>query len=60
MRVQIGHKFILGFLIVVAVVAFTPEGIRLLGYSAEISNLISYLCILIKNHYGSKSYFESC
>ncbi len=46
MRIQIGYKFILGFVIVVAVVAFTPEGIRLLGYSAEISNILSYVVAL--------------
>lgn len=46
MRIQIGYKFILGFVMVVATVAFTPEGIRLLGYSEEMSKFLTYVVAL--------------
>ena len=46
MRIQIGYKFILGFVMVVAAVAFTPDGIRLLGYSEEITKFLTYLVAL--------------
>jgi methyl-accepting chemotaxis protein len=46
MRIQIGYKFILGFVIVVATVAFTPDGIRLLGYSEEMSKFLTYMVAL--------------
>lgn len=42
MRIPIGHKFILGFVIVVAAVAFSPKLVELLGYSAEISSVLGY------------------
>ncbi|HKZ17614.1 MAG TPA: methyl-accepting chemotaxis protein [Geobacteraceae bacterium] len=46
MRIQIGYKFILGFVLVVAVVAFSPEAVRLLGYSEEITKLLTYVVAL--------------
>lgn len=42
MRTPIGHKFIIGFVIVVAAVAFCPKLVGLLGYSAEISSILGY------------------
>jgi methyl-accepting chemotaxis protein len=46
MRIQIGYKFILGFVLVVAVVAFSPEVVRHLGYSEEITKLLTYVVAL--------------
>jgi methyl-accepting chemotaxis protein len=46
MRIPIGYKFILGFIVVVAAVAFSPNLVALLGYSAEISNSLGYLVAL--------------
>ena len=46
MRIPIGYKFILGFVVVVAAVAFTPRGVQMLGYSPEATSLISYLVAL--------------
>ncbi len=46
MRIPIGYKFILGFVVVVAAVAFTPKGVQMLGYSPEATNLFSYLVAL--------------
>lgn len=43
MRIPIGYKFILGFVVVVAAVAFSPRLVELLGYSAEISTILGYL-----------------
>jgi methyl-accepting chemotaxis protein len=43
MRIPIGHKFIIGFVVVVAAVAFSPQLVGLLGYSAEISNILGYV-----------------
>jgi methyl-accepting chemotaxis protein len=43
MHVPIGYKFIMGFVIVVATVALVPDGMRLLGYSPEISNILTYV-----------------
>ncbi|MDD2581083.1 MAG: methyl-accepting chemotaxis protein [Desulfuromonadaceae bacterium] len=43
MRIPIGHKFIIGFVIVVAAVAFSPRLVGLLGYSAEISGVLGYV-----------------
>ncbi|MDD2366969.1 MAG: HAMP domain-containing methyl-accepting chemotaxis protein [Desulfuromonadaceae bacterium] len=43
MRVPIGHKFIIGFVVVVASVAFSPKLVALLGYSAEISAILGYV-----------------
>jgi methyl-accepting chemotaxis protein len=46
MRIPIGYKFILGFVVVVAAVAFAPKGVMLLGYSPEVSNVLTYLVAL--------------
>ncbi len=46
MRIQIGYKFILGFMLVVATVAFSPEGVRLLGYSEEVTKVLTYVVAL--------------
>ena len=35
MRIPIGYKFIIGFVVVVAVVAFSPKLVEALGYSVE-------------------------
>jgi methyl-accepting chemotaxis protein len=43
MFIPIGYKFILGFVVVVATVAFVPEGVRLLGYAPEITNILTYV-----------------
>jgi len=43
MRIPIGHKFIIGFIVVVAAVAFSPKLVGLLGYSAEISSILGYV-----------------
>ncbi|MDD2898212.1 MAG: HAMP domain-containing methyl-accepting chemotaxis protein [Desulfuromonadaceae bacterium] len=43
MRIPIGQKFILGFIVVVAAVAFSPRLVGLLGYSAEISGILGYV-----------------
>ena len=43
MRIPIGYKFIIGFVVVVAAVAFSPRLVGLLGYSAEISNILGYV-----------------
>lgn len=46
MRIPIGYKFIIGFVVVVAVVAFSPQLVGLLGYSPEISNILGYMVAL--------------
>jgi methyl-accepting chemotaxis protein len=46
MRIPIGYKFIIGFVVVVAAVAFSPKLVSLLGYSAEISTLLGYVVAL--------------
>lgn len=46
MYIPIGYKFILGFVVVVAAVAFAPGVIRLLGYSPEGTALFSYAVAL--------------
>ena len=46
MRIPIGHKFIIGFIVVVAAVAFSPQLVGLLGYSAEISSILGYVVAL--------------
>lgn len=46
MRIPIGYKFIIGFIIVVAAVAFSPKMVASLGYSAEISSLLAYAVAL--------------
>jgi methyl-accepting chemotaxis protein len=43
MRIPIGYKFIIGFVVVVAAVAFTPNLVGLMGYSAEISGILGYV-----------------
>lgn len=43
MRIPIGYKFIIGFVVVVAAVAFSPKLVGLLGYSAEISSILGYV-----------------
>ena len=46
MRIPIGYKFIIGFVVVVATVAFSPRLVGLLGYSAEISGILGYVVAL--------------
>lgn len=46
MKVQIGYKFILGCVAVVAVVLFAPSLVKLLGYSPAESHLFSVLMAL--------------
>lgn len=46
MRIPIGHKFILGFVVVVAAAAFAPNGVLLLGYSPESAKFLTYLVAL--------------
>jgi len=46
MRIPIGHKFILGFIVVVAVVVFSPRLVGLLGYSPEASGILAYAMAL--------------
>lgn len=46
MYIQIGYKFILGFLAVVAAVAFVPQWVKVLGYSPEITQILSYVVAL--------------
>jgi methyl-accepting chemotaxis protein len=41
MRIPIGYKFIIGFVVVVAVVAFSPKLVEALGYSADLSGLLA-------------------
>ena len=43
MHIPIGYKFILGFVVVVATVAFVPALVRLLGYSPEMTNVLTYV-----------------
>ena len=42
MFVPIGYKFILGFAVVVAAVAFSPAMVVALGYSQEMTNVFAY------------------
>jgi methyl-accepting chemotaxis protein len=46
MRIPIGYKFIIGFVVVVAAVAFSPKLVESLGYSAEISSILAYAVAL--------------
>ena len=46
MRIPIGYKFIIGFVVVVAAVAFSPQLVALLGYSPEISSILGYAVAL--------------
>jgi methyl-accepting chemotaxis protein len=43
MYIPIGYKFILGFVVVVAAVAFFPVWVQLLGYSPEMTHLLTYV-----------------
>ena len=42
MRIPIGYKFIIGFIVVIAAVVFSPKLVAVLGYSAEMSGLLAY------------------
>ncbi|MHC1697107.1 MAG: methyl-accepting chemotaxis protein [Geobacteraceae bacterium] len=46
MRIPIGYKFILGFVVVVAAVAFAPSGVELLGYSPESTKILTFAVAL--------------
>ena len=46
MYIQIGYKFILGFLTVIACVAFVPAWVKLLDYSPELTHVLSYVVAL--------------
>jgi len=46
MRIPIGYKFIIGFVIVVAVVAFSPILVTLLGYSSDMSGSMGVVLAL--------------
>ena len=46
MRIPIGYKFIIGFVVVVAAVAFSPRLVEQLGYSAETSTFLGYVVAL--------------
>jgi methyl-accepting chemotaxis protein len=43
MRIPIGYKFILGFVVVVAAVAFASDLVGLLHYSPEMTTVLSYV-----------------
>lgn len=63
MYIQIGYKFILGFLTVVAAVAFVPSWVAALGYSPELTNILSYVVALtiglILGSFFSKSFTKN-
>ena len=63
MYIQIGYKFILGFLAVVAAVAFVPSGVQLLQYSPELTSVLSYVVALtiglILGSFFSKSFTKN-
>ena len=46
MRIPIGYKFIIGFVVVVAAVAFSPGLVARIGYSEEFAGLLSYAVAL--------------
>ncbi|MFA7403257.1 MAG: HAMP domain-containing methyl-accepting chemotaxis protein [Pelobacteraceae bacterium] len=46
MRIPIGYKFIIGVVVVVAAVAFSPQLVGLLGYSPEVSKILGYVVAL--------------
>lgn len=46
MRIPIGYKFILGFVVVVAAVAFAPSGVQQLGYSPENTKILTFAVAL--------------
>ncbi|MBJ6727900.1 methyl-accepting chemotaxis protein [Geomesophilobacter sediminis] len=60
MYIQIGYKFILGFLAVVAAVAFVPQWVDKLGYPPEVTHVLSYVVALtlglILGSFFSKSF----
>jgi methyl-accepting chemotaxis protein len=43
MQIPIGYKFILGVIVVVAATAFAPESVKRLGYSPELTTVLSYV-----------------
>ncbi|MCM2358096.1 MAG: methyl-accepting chemotaxis protein [Geobacteraceae bacterium] len=63
MYIPIGYKFILGFVVVVAAVAFFPFWVKLLGYSPEMANLLTYAmamtCGLILGWIFSRSFTKN-
>jgi len=63
MFIEIGYKFILGFLAVVAAVAFVPSWVQSLDYSPEVSQLLSYVVALtiglILGSFFSKSFTKN-
>jgi len=63
MYIQIGYKFILGFLAVVASVAFVPAWMKHLDYSPELTQLLSYVVALtiglILGSFFSKSFTKN-
>lgn len=46
MRVPLGYKFILGFVAVVAVVAFAPPVVAALGYSPDVTQFLTIVVAL--------------
>jgi len=46
MRFPIVYKFVLGFIIVIAAVIFSPKLVGALGYSAEMSGALAYIVAL--------------
>ncbi|ACM19288.1 methyl-accepting chemotaxis sensory transducer, class 44H [Geotalea daltonii FRC-32] len=63
MRIAIGYKFILGFILVVATVAFTPGLVKHVGYSPEGTNILTYAVAvtigLILGWFFSKSFTKN-
>jgi methyl-accepting chemotaxis protein len=63
MYIQIGYKFILGFLAVVASVAFVPAWVKFLDYSPEITHVLSFVVALtiglILGSFFSKSFTKN-
>ncbi len=63
MYIPIGYKFILGFVVVVAAVAFSPFWVKLLGYSPEMTNFLTFgmamTCGLILGWIFSRSFTKN-
>ena len=63
MYFPIGYKFILGFVVVVAAVAFFPFWVKLLGYSPEMTNFLTFgmamTCGLILGWIFSRSFTKN-
>jgi methyl-accepting chemotaxis protein len=63
MYIPMGYKFILGFVVVVAAVVFFPFWVSLLGYSPEMTNLLTYAiaitCGLILGSLFSRSFTKN-